>query len=61
MRELYLFLVPTLHEADKISRPSLDSDLFSAKSLTNALPTCPSVSTLGLSGLVFVIVQAVIS
>ena len=34
---------------------------FLQKNLTNALPTCPSVSTLGLSGLVFVIVQAVIS
>ena len=59
--ELYIFPVPTLREADRISRASLESDLLSAKSLTNGPPTCLSFSTMDVLYWVFLVVQAVIS
>ena len=53
--------VPTIREADRISKEAHDSNLLSAKSVTNEPAACQSFSTLNVPVWVFVVVQEVIS
>ena len=59
--ELYFFPVPTLYEADRVSKASLDNDFLSAKSLANETPACSSFFTLDVPDWVFMVIQAAIS
>ena len=59
--ELYLFPVPFLHEAGRISIVSPDNNLLSANSLTNGPQTLSFFSTLDVPVWVFVLVKAMIS
>ena len=50
MWELYLFPIPNLHEADRNSKASLDSDFIPVKRLTNGPSLFSSFSVLDVTG-----------